>query len=117
MFGPPVAGTSNMVFKKCGSPCDFLAPLLGNSGDGPATNGSLIHVNLPAIWLKVMSFSSSKDYYLMIHFDVADSVIGEIQKRFNQENFDLYAKCEELLISAASVRERRKLGNHEKAFW
>jgi len=53
----------------------------------------------------------------MIYFDVADSVNGEIQKRFNQESFDLYAKCKELLISAASMRERRKLGSREKAFW
>jgi len=53
----------------------------------------------------------------MICFDVDDSVNGEIQNRFNQENFDLYAKCKELLISAASMRERRKLGNSEKAFW
>jgi len=40
-----------------------------------------------------------------------------IQKRINQENFDLYTKCEELLISAARMRERRKLGSSEKAFW
>jgi len=53
----------------------------------------------------------------MIYFDVVDSVNCEIQKRFNQENFDLCAKCEELLISATNMRERRKLGNHEKAFW
>jgi len=53
----------------------------------------------------------------MTYFDVAGSVNGETQKRFNQENFDLYAKCEVLLISAASMRERRKLGSREKAFW
>jgi len=34
-----------------------------------------------------------------------------------REICDLYAKCEELLISAASMREHRKLGNREKAFW
>jgi len=53
----------------------------------------------------------------MIYFDVADSANGEIQKRFSQENFDLYGKCEELLISTASIRERRKLGSREKGFW
>ena len=53
----------------------------------------------------------------MIHFNVAGSVSGEIQKRSNQENFDLCAKCEELLISAASMRERKKLRSREKAFW
>jgi len=52
----------------------------------------------------------------MIYFEVADRVNDEMQKTFNQENFDLYAKCEELLISAASMRERRKLGSREKAF-
>jgi len=38
----------------------------------------------------------------MIYFDVADSISGEIPKRFNQEKFVLYAKCEELLISSAN---------------
>jgi len=38
----------------------------------------------------------------MIYFNVADSISGEIPKRFNQENFVLYAKCKELLISAAN---------------
>jgi len=36
-------------------------------------------------------------------------------KRSNQENFDLYAKCEELLISAASMIAEN--GSREKAFW
>jgi len=53
----------------------------------------------------------------MICFDVDDSVNGEIQNRFKKENVDLYAKCKELLISAVSMRERRKLGTSEKAFW
>ena len=48
------------------------------------------------------TFSSPKDYYRMIHFDVADSISGEIPKRFNQVKFVLYAKCKELLISAAN---------------
>jgi len=38
----------------------------------------------------------------MIYIDVADSISGEIQKRFYQEIFYLYAKYQELLASAAS---------------
>jgi len=38
-------------------------------------------------------------------------------KEIQLENCDLYAKWEELLISAASMRELRKLGKREKAFW
>ena len=51
------------------------------------------------------TFSSPKDYYTSVrtaYFDIADRINGEIQKRFNQQNFYLYAKCEELLILAAS---------------
>jgi len=53
MFGFPVAAYVHIVLKK-EPPCDFRPPWLGNPGDGPATNGSRIHVDLPAIWLKVM---------------------------------------------------------------
>jgi len=48
------------------------------------------------------TFSSLQDSYLMIYFDVADSINGEIQKWFNQEIFYLYAKWGKLLVSAVS---------------
>ena len=35
-------------------PLVTFGSLLGNPGDGPATNESRINVDLPAIWLKVM---------------------------------------------------------------
>jgi len=53
MFGFPVAAYVHIVLKNV-PPCDFRPPWLGNPGDGPATNGSRIHGDLPAIWLKVM---------------------------------------------------------------
>ena len=53
-LAPWLLHTSNMVFKKCGSLVIFGPPLLGNPGDRPATNESRIHVDLPAIRLKVM---------------------------------------------------------------
>jgi len=72
-----------------------------------------------AIWPKVMyiQFPEKLLSYDILYFYVADSINGEKQKISNQENFYLQAKCEELLISAANMRDRRKLGTREKAFW
>ena len=51
------------------------------------------------------SFNSPKEYYQKIYFEVADTINGEMQKRFEQKNYDLYSKAEELLRSAAGSGE------------
>ena len=51
------------------------------------------------------SFNSPKEYYQKIYFEVADTIHGEMQKRFEQKNYDLYSKAEELLLSAAGYGE------------
>jgi len=109
---------SNMFIKKCAPPCDFWLPCWEILATGLQPTNPVLTLTSLQSGSRSCTVSYPKDnYYLMICFDVDDSVNGEIQNRFNQENFDLYAKCKELLISAASMRERRKLGNSEKAFW
>ena len=51
------------------------------------------------------SFSSPTDYYRKVYFDFIDSISGEIIKRFEQENYNLYAKAEQLLLRAAGTGE------------
>ena len=51
------------------------------------------------------TFNSPKEYYKKLYFEVADTIHGEIQKRFEQRNFDLYSKAEEMLLTAASTGE------------
>ena len=47
------------------------------------------------------SFNSPKEYYRKMYFEISDTISGEMQKRFEQKNYDLYSKAEELLLSAA----------------
>lgn len=43
------------------------------------------------------TFSSPKEYYQKIYFEVADTISGEIVRRFEQKNYEIYSKAEELL--------------------
>ena len=48
------------------------------------------------------TFSSPKDYFRKIYYEFLDRINGEISKRFDQNNFHLYLKAEQLLLKAAS---------------
>ena len=51
------------------------------------------------------SFNFPKEYYRKIYFEVADTILGEIQRRFERKNYDLYSRAEELLLKAAGSGE------------
>ena len=47
------------------------------------------------------TFNSPKEYYQKVYFEVADTINEEMKRRFEQKNYELYSKAEELLLSAA----------------
>ena len=49
--------------------------------------------------------SSLKEYYKRAYFEFADTLNGELNKRFCQKNFELYIKAKQLLITAATTGE------------
>ena len=51
------------------------------------------------------SFSSPKHYHRKLYYEFIDSVHGEIIKHFDQQNFNLYMKAEQLLLKAVSTGE------------
>ena len=51
------------------------------------------------------TFPSPKDYFRKIYFEFLDNIKGEITKRFDQKNFYLYLKAEQLVLKAASTGE------------
>ena len=55
-----------------------------DSGDEPAT------------------FRFPKEFYRAIYYEFVDNSIGEINKRFDQKNFTLYLRSEQLLIHATA---------------
>ena len=48
--------------------------------------------------------ASPKDYYRRVYFEFADTLTGELT-RFDQDNYKLYMKAEQLLICAAGTGE------------
>lgn len=50
-------------------------------------------------------FLSPKEYYKRAYFGFADSLNGELNKRFCQKNYKLYMKAEQLLITTAITGE------------
>ena len=51
------------------------------------------------------SFSSPKDYYRKLYYEFIDCIHGEIVGHFEQENYNLYMKAEQLLLKSASTGE------------
>ena len=51
------------------------------------------------------TFPSPKDYFRKIYFEFLDNIKGEITKRFDQKNFYLYLRAEQLVLKAASTGE------------
>ena len=49
------------------------------------------------------TFLSPKDYYRKIYFEYLDNILGEVSRRFDQENFHMYIRVEQLLLQAASA--------------
>ena len=46
-------------------------------------------------------FKSPKDYFCKSYFEVIDNIVGEMSRRFDQQNFETYIKAEQLLLEAA----------------
>ena len=49
--------------------------------------------------------STPKDFYRKTYFEFADAIKGELTRRFDQENYKLYMRAEQLLIHAAGTGE------------
>ena len=70
---------------------------------------ALPRVHRPPRWLDSGSdphrFSSPKEYYKRANYEFADTLNGELNKRFCQKNYELYTKDEQLLLTAATTED------------
>ena len=46
-----------------------------------------------------------QDFYRKTYFEFADAINGKLTRRFDQENYKLYMRAEQLLIYAAGTGE------------
>lgn len=49
--------------------------------------------------------STPEDMYKRYYFEIIDTIVGEVERRFESQSFTLYAKMESLLQSAAEGKE------------
>ena len=50
-------------------------------------------------------YSTPKEFYRKTYFEFVDTMNGELTRRFDQKNYELYVNAEHLLISAAGTGE------------
>lgn len=50
-------------------------------------------------------YSTPEDMYKRYYFEVIDTIVGEVERRFESPSFTFYAKMELLLQSAAEGKE------------